>query len=906
MSIEQQALELFDRVVDLGSSQQRELLHSEPAEVSARVLALLAASRESSFIDQDAGFAARGLLEEVAFGHKSPSSAADVGEARDVAEPGPAEGPQHFGPWRVVGRLGSGGMGRVFLVEREGDGFLLKGALKVLRWELASPALVERFRLERQILASLDHPSIARLLDGGVTEENLPYLVMEVVSGRSIDAFVEARELGVTERLQLFLDVCAAVQSAHSRLVVHRDVKPANVVVTNAGRVMLLDFGVGKILDAGAGEPGESVRSNAAPATPSYAAPEQLTGGDITTSTDVFALGGLLYKLLSGVNAFESSSGGLPLRHPDSEPLAPSRARASDHEGAAVVARRRLQGDLDNIVLKAMRRRPAERYASVGDLMADIRRYLDHWPVEASPTTIRYRAGKFLRRNRTTVAAGGTLVLALLLGTMTTAWQAVRANSEASAAKRTADFLGSLLTDADLAAASAGDHTVRSMIDNARSRLDQELEYEEETRARVRHLLAKAYAGLGEHEIARDLFLAALEESEGLFGAGSEEVAWNQVGLAASYVGVGDQEGMPWLEQALATMTTLYSDPSSQSLEVRRTIAAAFRQAGDLSAAEAELRSCIRDSKQLFGDSHVRVASVMGDLGSTLIESGQTKEGLSLLGSASTLYEASAPSQALAALQLRNSYGRALHQAGQLGEAERQYRTVIQAGEQKLGSEHPALAAWMTNLGRLLMDRAKFKDALEPVRRSVDLLQIRAAPDSMERIAAEINLASLLLETGDLVEAEPLYADAYTKLQQSLGQEHLVPLRAGWLLARLLALKGDSQAAEALFLRLPPGGVPAVIAAGRVDPMLGLGRIYLDLGQLARAREQLELAHQALSDRLQEGDWHLAEVKAELGILAVRSGEGTDLVAAALAELGQRLPDDNWRFSRITQHLSGE
>ncbi len=315
-----------------------------------------------------------------------------------------------IGAWRAVREIGRGGMGEVFLVERDDGQFRQNGALKLIRAGLWTEEMIRRMRRERQILAGLDHPNIARLLDGGTTAEGMPYLVMEYVDGEPLLEWASRRTLGPRERIALFLDVCAAVQSAHQKLVLHRDLKPGNILVSREGQPKLLDFGIAKLFD----DEAEELRTLNVPLTPGYASPEQLRGESVTTASDVYSLGVLLHELLTGQKPGASAAG-------------PTRPR---HE---------LRGDLETIVRKALEEDPARRYPSVEQLAEDLRRHLDGRPVLARPDSWSYRAGRFARRNRAAVTAAGIAVLALVVGLAAALWQARVAGRERDLAQRRFD-----------------------------------------------------------------------------------------------------------------------------------------------------------------------------------------------------------------------------------------------------------------------------------------------------------------------------------------------------------------------------------------------------------------------------------------------------------------------------------
>jgi serine/threonine-protein kinase len=326
------------------------------------------------------------------------------------SRPGDAVG-RNIGPYRIEAEIGHGGMGRVFLARRDDGEFDQEVALKLLRWEVPGEALVQRFRSERQVLAGLHHPGIARLLDGGVTPEGLPYLVMERIEGLPIDDHCRTMTLGLRDRVSLVRDVCGAVQFAHSRLIVHRDVKPSNILVTHGGRTKLLDFGLAKLLDDSDGSVTQA--GGGAPLTPNYAAPEQIEGGAIGAAADVYALGVLLFELLTGQRPHEQGSpttAELARRVVAEDPPLASSVVAPDERSWAS---RDLAGDLDAILAKALRREPDRRYSSAEQLAEDLDRYLSFQPIRARRVTPGYRLARFVRRNRGPVAAAVTFVVAL-------------------------------------------------------------------------------------------------------------------------------------------------------------------------------------------------------------------------------------------------------------------------------------------------------------------------------------------------------------------------------------------------------------------------------------------------------------------------------------------------------------
>lgn len=337
------------------------------------------------------------------------------------------------GPFTIVRELGHGGMGAVYLAERHDGKFDQKVAIKMLRRELDTAAIRKNFDREKNILAALVHPNIASLLDTGETDEGIPYLTMEFIEGIPVDEFCVKNDLGLTERLKLFNKVCEAVAFAHRNLIVHRDIKPSNILVTSDGTPKLLDFGISKILDD---DGVDSSTTLLGAMTPEYASPEQINGHTVTTATDVYSLGIVLYKMLTRMHPFKRKgrSNDLLRAITEDEPTAPSLVETDVDGSPASFSVSHLKGDIDNIVLKAIRKDPERRYNSVEAFSADVWRYIDGKPVEARPATSSYRLGKFYKRNKIAVTAGVLIVAALVGGVSVALWQASVARANAAVA----------------------------------------------------------------------------------------------------------------------------------------------------------------------------------------------------------------------------------------------------------------------------------------------------------------------------------------------------------------------------------------------------------------------------------------------------------------------------------------
>lgn len=394
-----------------------------------------------------------------------------------------------IGPWRLEALVGRGGMGEVFRAVRADGQYHQEAAIKVVRPERTTAAMVSRFLQERRIMARLEHPGIATLLDGGITPGGQPYLAMQYVKGQPITRWADTHALPVVERLRLFVKVCDAVQFAHANLIVHRDLKPSNILVTDEGQPRLLDFGIAKLLDTGATD---STTGDLLLLTPEHAAPEQFLGNQVTTATDVYALGVLLYELLTGTRPFRDvAAADLPRAVCETPPRPPSTVRP-------------VAGDLDQIVMKALRKEPDRRYASAGQMGEDVTRFLGGWPVLARPDTAGYRIQRFVSRNRIGVGAAAAIVITLIGATALTARESSRrgdalaaARAEQARANRITEFLMSVFRASNPSETRGRTVTARELLDNAANRVRRDLADDPSARSDMELAIGRAYAFVG-------------------------------------------------------------------------------------------------------------------------------------------------------------------------------------------------------------------------------------------------------------------------------------------------------------------------------------------------------------------------------------------------------------------------
>ena len=646
---------------------------------------------------------------------------------------------QMLGSYRLVSQIGQGGTGTVWLGERCDGRFQGFAAIKLLNISLVGRGGEGRFRREGTILARLQHPRIAHIIDAGVSPAGQPYLILEHVDGQSIDQFCDTRGLGIEARLALFLDVLDAVAHAHANLIVHRDIKPGNVLVSKDGQVKLLDFGIAKLIEpapaygAAVAAPSDLTREAGAALTPEYAAPEQLCGGAVTTATDVYALGVLLYVLLSGRHP-----AGDAVRSPatlvraivDTEPprvseavdqTAGARTRASHAEQCGTTSsrlRRALRGDLDNIVAKALKKDASERYASVTALADDLRRFLRHEPISARPDSVAYRAARFGRRHigGLITAAAVVLLAAMLTMIHTSRLSAARdyAQREAEKAVKVSELLMGLLTSADpyTVRATQREPTVREMLDAGAEQVQKELAGQPELQAEILTMMGRTYRRMGAFDKAQQLLEQALAGGQRAFGADDARVAQTIDYLGVVLADKGDYTGAAqWLEQALGTRRRLLGAEHPDVAITLAELGRVYQDQGLNDRAEPLHREALAIRRKALGHDHRETAVSQSDLASVLRLNGD-------LSGAETLLRQSLETNRKTRGDNHPNTSATLHDLalisatrGDYRGAEAQLRGALADQRKALGDSHPVIATTLNSLSRVLRGQQRYDEA---------------------------------------------------------------------------------------------------------------------------------------------------------------------------------------------------
>ena len=765
---------------------------------------------------------------------------------------------EQIGPYRVLGVIGHGGMGQVFLAERADQEFEREVAIKTISWMTATPALIERFRQERQILANLDHPNIARMLDGGSSDEDVPYLVMEYVAGQNIIEYCQEKSLSLKQKLDLFLQICNAVHYAHRNLVIHRDVKPSNILITADGSPKLLDFGIAKLLDADAAVTRADMRFM----TQQYASPELLRGEAASTATDIYGLGLLLYELLTDQFPYPvegSTSVEIERLILETEPVAPSVAVATSNSHI-----QNLKGDLDNIVLMALRKEADRRYQSVKDLADDVRNFLKHRPVIARTPTYHYRTGKFVYRHRLGVVAVSTAIFAAITMTVfyTVQLAAERdiAEQQRAVAESTTEFMVDLFENNAPTQALGEDLTARDVLDRGAEKLATELQDSPPVRARLLLTLGRVYERLGLYEPARDYLEQSIElyrnevpDAEDITIDNLEELAWiyyrsenwdkaaaaaNEA-LARREIRVGTQD--PSLARVLNLLGTIAywrDDFDATLMHYRRALALLDGSNDETSALRA---------------------TTLNHLGITydfLDQKAEAEEAyLASYQIRMDLYGENHPDTGTAVANLGAYYFNAkdLEQAAEFAEK------ALSIDRAMHGNEHADVAFDLNLLARIEQERENFTASLEYAEEALEIWGRTVGETHSRYVAALDNIATTHIELIDYETALGFATRAYNISNAENGERHTITANTLYTSGR--ALRGLDRLDDARDVLLRAAHI-------RLDQLGVQNRAYWDVQQLLSLVE-----HEA-------GDSEAAE----------------ELIAATLDYVETNLPEDQKRM----------
>jgi serine/threonine-protein kinase len=779
-----------------------------------------------------------------------------------------ADAPTHAGAYRLVSHIASGGMGIVYLAEREDGGEPARAAVKLIRRGIDDDQ-VRRFEAERQILASLEHPNIARLIDAGVTDDHRPYLVMEYVAGLPIDRYCDRHRLSIRHRVALLRNVARAVAHAHHNLVVHRDLKPSNIFVTHIGVVKLLDFGIAKLVDLDPDRTTQMTGPGLRLMTPAYASPEQVTGATITTATDVYVLGLLLYELLTGRRAQETDSHSIPdvervvvrteVARPSEvvdarEPSAAARAAAAaDARGSTPgKLRRQIRGDLDRIVSVATRKDPARRYASAEAFAADLDRYLLGQPILARDESAIYRIGKFVRRRWPVVAAAlvflaflGAYAVTVTIQARQVAAERDRARDAQAAAEAVSDYLIEMFQASDPGATRGDTITARELLATGVARIDT-LDGQPQAQARLQDVIGQVYESLGKFDQARPLLEASLATRRRLFGDAHPAVGDSLTHLADLLILQGRyQDAERAAREALAIHRATIGPESAAAAEDLGLVGAALASRGERVDAKAVLDQALALRRRVLPPDDPAIAENLSALAYVASESGDFAEmEVRHAEALAILRRAFGDKHPRVALGL-NNLAVAYDNRGRYDEAFRLHQEALQMRRALFGNTHPAVATSLNNLATVLQKQQRYAEAEPLVREVVALRRTLLGTDHPSTIVAYNNLGVLLTRSGRAREAEPVLREGVAAARARLAEDHPIALQVQMSLAGAIGRLGRDAEADALFTRVHDLRV-ASLGPEHPDVAAGLharGQFYVDRRRWRDAEALLAQAH---------------------------------------------------------------
>lgn len=915
----QRLTELFDQALELDATGRHELLENAcggDEELRAHLQRMLSADEEGSVLDTAGAAAVRAQVDDAL--RRFDDGADLIG--------------QRVGIYRIERLLACGGMGRVFLAVRDDGEFEQRVALKLLRSGLVDDLARRRFLEERRVLARLGHTHIARLHDGGLGPRGEPWYAMEYIDGAMLTGWCDARGLTVAARLDLFRKVCEAVDYAHRHLVIHRDIKPGNLLVDADGNPKLLDFGIAKLI----ARQDAQTRNDTGLMTPEYAAPEQLHGGAISTATDIYSLGAVLFELLTGRRPFADPLGP---RDPPSL-LRACNTSSGDVQSRAVVRatdpkhlRAALRGDLERILRAALDPDPARRYRSAAELSKDLHRHLRGRPISLRRDRA-YRFTKYVQRHRVGVAIGVVAVLALIATSALALWQERAARVQARDAEAVKDFMVGVFASADPGQHTGTGPSARALLDAGARQMQRQFSGDPEIEAALARALTQSYAGIGAYDQARTLAQHALVSLLKLHGAGSAEALAARIDYAEILQGAGLRQQA----RQQADIVLRYTGDAAIESSVRAHLVIAASDNDQLARdaqAQSEAKRALVLAQTLGAKGDRWQAAAWNDLAQTWLGRDDYDAAQRALREAATLYAHSPGENAAETLDARTNLIFVLLHSGHADEALDLYANLVAQQRRVLGTNHPALAETLSNYAYVLWSAGRFRQALQVNGQAQAALTAAVDMPAVQRGNSTMNLAVMERLRGDLPGALRLLDQVEQIVRPLEADAPRYLFSANWLQAALAAERGENGAiarmdalrAQAQRLHYPMGfkeevdwplawlaiGQPQLAlqryrelfailpdthshASHQGALLLGEGIALVQLNRFSEAKTSLDAALAAFADKPEDG---ARMITAQLwrGWMAVRLNRpqaGLGDIETALSWRSEQFGDDSY------------
>jgi len=830
---------------------------------------------------------------------------------------------RELGAYCIIERIAVGGMGAVFLAERADQQFEQRVAVKIMTSQLLSDDAIERFKIERQLLANLQHPYIAQLLDGGATEEGLPYLIMEYIDGLPIDVHCDTNALTIQERLALFKKATEAVDYAHRNLIVHRDIKPSNILVTTDGTPKLLDFGIAKLLEPSSlRASGQQTQVGRRMLTLEYASPEQVRAERVTTATDVYSLGVLLYQLLTGQSPYDfSDDASVENQILDTQPDKPSSRLTGDLGTSSSIGstrsttlsqlRNRLSGDLDNIVLKTLEKEPERRYLSLRELLDDIGRFERHEPVLARPISMSYRVQKFIRRNRLAVVAAAAIILITAAFGFRLSAERDAARIEAARATEVTSFVTGLFEFADPDRTRGASITARELLDTGLERLRVDLVDQPDIRSTMFSVVGYIYSKIGLDTEAEPILREALAVAMDAHGTESTEamsvravlddVLWRQGSI---------DEATAMSERIVAFSRAQASSDPLALIEALHGLGLIRANAGDNEQAVALTEEIFKLAESLEGAARDSViADALAVRGTAYQDMGRFDESIADFSHGLEIELGKVNSDVTALLLAKNNLALAYVVSGNYREGGELLRSIVDTQARMLGPRHRNVGETLHNLAIVLKEQGDFAEAERVQMQALDIHLAASGEQAPIVASAYNNLANLREDQGDPAGAIEWHLKALTLRVATFGEESEQASLTYYNLGGAYRAAGDFTNAEHYQRRAL---TIDRIVLGPEHPYIvqDLRKLGVTLQEMNRVdegdslvREALELAERVLS----ADDPQLARSRSKLAEIEIRNGRATEasvLLRIALRDLLIYLDEDHWEIG-LNENLLG-